>query len=214
MGFEHIIFDCDGVLVDTEITAAEIMVPVLNTFGHQTTLKHYLSKYTGQTFRGIFNQFNIDDRVDVEMLIKNEEEKVYQNVKPIKGIPELVKKVGRPKSVVSNSGPSQINHAVTSLGLKMEFVHEFSASLVKKPKPAPDVYLHALENLNLPADKCLVIEDSISGCIHAKAADLFVIGFCGGSHITETHGENLKDLGVNELAANADELDKLLSSLL
>ena len=126
----------------------------------------------------------------------------------------MVKKVGRPKSVVSNSGPSQINHAVTSLGLKMEFVHEFSASLVKKPKPAPDVYLHALENLNLPADKCLVIEDSISGCTAAKAADLFVLGFCGGSHITETHGENLKDLGVNELAANADELDKLLSSLL
>lgn len=213
MAFKHIIFDCDGVLVDSEIIAAETMVPVLNTFGHGTTLKHYLANYTGQTFKGIFKQFEIDDRVDIDMLIKNVEEKVYENIRPIVGVPELVKSLSLPTSVVSNSGPSQIDHAVRTIGLKEVFVDEFSASAVDNPKPAPDVYLHALQQLALQVEDCIVVEDSISGCTAAKAAGLYVIGFCGGSHIIEDHAINLTQVGADSIAQDSKELKALLLDL-
>lgn len=213
MNFKHIIFDCDGVLVDSEIVAAETMVNVLNSFGHATTLNHYLSKYTGQTFKGIFDQFKIDSIVDVQELIRNVEQTVYANVKEIDGIVELVKNIELPKSVVSNSGPSQIKHAVHTLGLENDFLNQFSASSVDKPKPSPDVYEFALRNLDLNSSDCLVIEDSISGCTAALSANLTVIGFCGGSHITNKHSNQLRDAGVLYIADNVQDLASLISDL-
>lgn len=210
MTYEHIIFDCDGVLVDSEMVAAEIMAPVLSTLGLSITVKHYLSHYTGKTFKAIFEQFNIDNRVNLEMLIKNVEEKVYSNIKAVEGIENVVKSIDMPKSIVSNSALSQIKHAVDTIGLSENFANHFSSSQVGKPKPSPDVYLFAATKLNLSHDKFLVVEDSISGCTAALEANMTVIGFCGGAHITNTHTDSLKKLGVHHIAKNSKELEKLI----
>ncbi len=214
MNFEHIIFDCDGVLVDSEIIAAEVMTPVLNTFGHAVTVKHYLTQYTGKTFRAIFDQFDIDQRVDVEMLIKNVEEKVYLNIAEVQGISHVVNSLSLPKSVVSNSHPDQIRHAVSTINLSDAFEKEFSSSMVENPKPSPDVYLYAAENLGISPESCLVVEDSISGCTAALEANMRVVGFCGGKHIMPMHKGELQKLGVQFIADNSTELLSTLNRLI
>ncbi|QSE96605.1 HAD family hydrolase [Fulvivirga lutea] len=213
MKFKHIIFDCDGVLVDSEIVAAEVMAPVLSTFGLSITVKHYLANYTGKTFRHIFEQFKIDQRVDIDMLIKNVEERVYSDIRPVDGIVEVVKSIELPKSVVSNSGLSQIKHAVESVELSEQFLFQFSSSQVSMPKPSPEVYLYASKKLELKPQDCLVIEDSISGCTAALEAGMTVIGFCGGKHITPKHKVLLKELGVHDLALNSKELNQKISKM-
>ncbi|MEQ8927130.1 MAG: HAD-IA family hydrolase [Fulvivirga sp.] len=214
MKFKHIIFDCDGVLVDSEIVAAEVMAPVLSTFGLSITVKHYLANYTGKTFRHIFEQFKIDQRVDIDMLIKNVEERVYTDLRPVDGIIDVVRAIELPKSVVSNSALSQIKHAVESIELADEFLFQFSSSQVSQPKPSPEVYIYAAEKLGISAQDCLVIEDSISGCTAALDAGMTVIGFCGGKHITPQHQSALKELGVNEVALNSPDLINKISSII
>ncbi len=213
MRIEQIIFDCDGVLVDSEIVAAEVMVPLLNSLGEKITLDYYLSTYSGKTFKGIFENLTLDVRINLEMLIKNVEEKVYQSVRPIVGMPNLVKKIELPKAVVSNSGMQQIEAALRATDLLNDLSNRYSSSMVTQPKPSPEVYLHAANKLQVDVSNCLVIEDSISGATAALTAGMQVIGFCGGSHITKSHGDKLKQLGVHFLASDAHELEHLIFTL-
>lgn len=214
MEFEHIIFDCDGVLVDTEIVAAETMVPVLGTLGHNITVNHYLAKYTGKTFKAIFDMFNIDERVNAEMLIKNIEDKVYNTIRPIKGIEALVQSLDLPKSVVSNSAKDHIENAVSNIGLSDNFEHFFSASQVSNPKPSPEVYEYAAQELSIKPANILVVEDSISGCKAALAAGMNVIGFCAGSHILPSHPKELEEIGVQFVASSSLELKGVIAQLI
>ncbi len=213
MTIKQVIFDCDGVLIDSEIVAAEVMVPVLRSLGHKLEVHHYLSSYSGKTFRDIFDKLDIDPRVEIEMLIKNVEEKVYLNVQAVAGIIEVVKAVVLPKTVVSNSGLNQINHALSVIELEEYFPNRFSSALVSNPKPSPEVYLYAAKKLNMKPKNCLVIEDSISGVTAAVAAGMNVIGFCGGQHITEGHGAKLMEVGAHVIATNASELSRILDKV-
>ena len=88
----------------------------------------------------------------------------------------------------------------------------FSAKQVDRPKPYPDVYLHALRSVGLEPLQALVVEDSPTGIEAAKAAGLRVVGFLGASHITEGHGEQLKAKGADFLASDAEELRKILAA--
>ena len=213
MQLKHIIFDCDGVLVDSEIVAAQVMVPVLTTLGHAITVNHYLAHYTGKTFRHIFSQFDIDQRVDVDMLIKNVEEKVYQNIKAVEGITDVLEKLDHNKSVVSNSAMHQITAALAAIGHTDTFINRFSASQVANPKPAPDVYEFAMRHIDEDKAHVLVIEDSISGCTAALAAGLNVVGFCGGKHIMPDHAQKLRNVGVQQIASSSVELLSIINKL-
>lgn len=213
MRIEQIIFDCDGVLVDTEIVSAEVMVALLKSLGQKIEIKYFLSEYTGKTFRAIFEDMTIDPRVDIDMLIKNVEERVYQDLRAIEGMGYLARKVDLPKAVVSNSNIWQIEKALTATKLLDVFEHRFSASMVSKPKPSPDIYLHAAETLGKSPANCLAIEDSVSGCTSALSAGMNVIGFCGGQHITSSHRNELTKIGVPFIANSAIELEGLLEKV-
>ncbi len=210
MRIKQIIFDCDGVLVDTEIVSAEVMVNLLKSLGQKIEIKYFLSAYTGKTFRTIFEDMAIDPRVDMDMLIKNVEERVYEDVRAIDGMPELAARVDLPKAVVSNSNLWQIEKALTATGLLEIFEHRYSSSMVSKPKPSADIYLYAAKNLGVSPSNCLAIEDSISGCTSALSAGMNVIGFGGGQHIDDNHRKELTRLGVPFIANSADELDILI----
>ena len=214
MRIEQIIFDCDGVLVDTEIVSAEIMVALLKSLGRKIEIKYFLSQYTGKTFREIFEDLTIDPRVDLDMLIKNVEERVYKDLRAIEGMSELARKVNLPKAVVSNSNIWQIEKALTATNLLDVFEDRFSASMVSKPKPNPDIYLHAAETLGKSPANCLAIEDSISGCTSALSAGMNVIGFCGGQHITSEHRNELTNIGVPFIANSTAELEMLLEKVI
>lgn len=212
---KQLIFDCDGVLVDTEIVAATVMVNKLTGLGIEITVDHYLKTYTGSTFSGIFKE-NLKDisANDLHELVSFCEKEVYASLKPISGMTDLVKKIAIPKAVVSNSYLWQVKQALEVTGLKNEMSFYCSAEEVDRPKPYPDVYLLAAERAGCKPEQCLVIEDSKSGVTAAVAAGMKVIGFAGGSHILTGHDLVLKEKGAIEVANSANQLLPIISSYL
>ena len=130
-------------------------------------------------------------------------------------MPELVLDIQQPVAIASNSANWQVEKAIDHLGL-VEKVgsNYFTSEMVNRPKPFPDVYLKASEQTGVAPEHCLVIEDSISGAKSALGAGMYVIGFCGGSHITADHHYRLRDLGIERIANNSSELRVLLQEYL
>ncbi len=212
---KQIIFDCDGVLVDTEIVAAKVMVKKLRELGIDITADHYFQTYTGSTFSGIFKSLLPELSSDkLAEIVQSCEHDVYKNLMPIAGMPELVKSINLPKAVVSNSYLWQVNKAMAAIGLEDDIKDRFSSEMVSRPKPAPDVYLHAANTNGYSPEECLVIEDSVSGVMAAVSAGMKVVGFTGGSHTQAGHKEALIKKGAVKTATSADELLLVINNML
>ncbi|MEO0472542.1 MAG: HAD-IA family hydrolase, partial [Bacteroidota bacterium] len=146
-----------------------------------------------------------------EQKIMREMEKDFdQMLVPVSGMPELVRTLPLPTSVVSNSQHHHVMRSLDLTGLQSFFSQTFSKDMVEHGKPAPDLYLLALKSLKLKPTEAMVIEDSEAGVQAAKAAGLEVIGFLGASHISEGHGERLLQKGADHIAENAADLARLL----
>jgi beta-phosphoglucomutase-like phosphatase (HAD superfamily) len=91
--------------------------------------------------------------------------------------------------------------------------HIFSATMVKRGKPAPDLFLHAAEHMATPPARCLVIEDSVAGVTAARAAGMTVLGFTGGSHCLPGHGEKLRAAGAADAFGSMAEIADHLASI-
>jgi beta-phosphoglucomutase-like phosphatase (HAD superfamily) len=119
-----------------------------------------------------------------------------------------------PVCVASNSYPDRLHHSLEVTGLWKFFdPHVFSAAMVERGKPAPDLFLFAAERLNVSPADCLVIEDSVHGTIAAQAAGMTVVGFCGGSHCKTGHAERLLGAGCMRTFARMNEFGEFLQSL-
>jgi len=209
----HIIFDCDGVLVDTEFTAAIRMTQALNNMGVDLSVNYYLQNFSGTTFSGIIDKYfgNAMSADEVSEIIDKVEEEVAKEVKLIDGVSQLLNILQVEKSVVSNSSVRTVEHALRITGIYDHFSGGiFSSEHVKNPKPAPDVYQYAIKTLACNISEIIVIEDSISGARAALAAGLRVFGFTGGSHILPDHRQKLLDLGADEVFGNMHELGLFL----
>ena len=219
---EYVIFDCDGVLVDTEIVAAEMMVATLGEMGAELDMDTYIRNCSGRTFRVIFDHYaqqgQIDADQDFSVIIQDLESRIAKVARPIAGAKAAIDWVadqGISRAVVSNSRLSQVKHYLESVGISQHFgQHVFSAEMVAQPKPSPLVYQHAMSTLGANAEQCLVVEDSLSGVTAAAAAGAQVIGFTGAGHILPGHDEQLLSLGATTTVSQMQDLPQLLASLL
>jgi len=213
---KHIIFDCDGVLVDTEYVAAIHMTRALNELGVNITVDYYLQNFSGSTFSSIINKYfnKSETQFETSKIISEVEDKVAAEVKLIAGVRVLLENIEQAKSVVSNSSLKTVEDALSATGIRAHFGSIYSSEFVNKPKPAADVYLFALKSLGLKASDVLVIEDSISGVKATLSAGLTVIGFTGGSHILPGHQQKLLDLGVLKVCGSMIDLENYLSNKL
>jgi HAD superfamily hydrolase (TIGR01509 family) len=216
---EHIIFDCDGVLIDTEIVAAEVMVDWLQSEKVEITVPEFIRGFTGKTFSDIIQllkqakRFNSD--IETKEIVHQLDDAIRQRVRPINGVWQMLDAINPPKSVVSNSAADYVVEALAKLDITHHFGGRvFSAEMVEKAKPSPMVYQLAVDTLSLPKSSIITIEDSYTGVMASIAAGLPTIGFLGGSHILEGHGERLKELGVIGLASNHQELSQILGQRL
>lgn len=212
---KHILFDCDGVLVDTEITAALVMVEALNKNGVDITKEYFMHHLSGITFSAILDVY-LPTIMGEERkrFINSLEKKIVKQVKTVDGTAHMLASINLPKSIVSNSEIWHVNESIEKTGIDHYFTgHIFSSELVKNPKPAPDVYNLAIKELGLENNELLVVEDSITGATAALAAGLQVIGFAGASHILPGHKEKLLKLGVSQVAMDMRELSLLINSL-
>ncbi|MBL0061875.1 MAG: HAD family phosphatase [bacterium] len=203
---DFLIFDCDGVLVDSEWLVARIEVETRAEFGQQITIEEYIRRYVGlstrspeylESLKGMPPEFR-------DIMKERVERAFHEELEAIPGIAEVLEHLKhRPKAIASSSSPHEIEMMLVHVGFKGNI---FSVSMVARPKPAPDVYLHAAEQNNVLPSQCLVIEDSVVGATAALTAGMTVWGFVGGRHSAPNTADRLRTLGVARVIEHMDEI--------
>ncbi len=198
---KHIIFDCDGVLLDTEIVAAEVMSAWLRENQVNITTESFIQNHTGKTFSGIIRELQaaneLSSDLDIRLGVREIETNVKSNIRPISGVQKALAQIDLPKSVVSNSSVNYIENALSKFKIEHHFKGSlFSSEQVAAPKPSPLVYELAMQEIGIPKGDIVVVEDSTTGVMAAHKAGLQVIGFLGGSHILDGYKERLLDVGA------------------
>lgn len=215
---KHIIFDCDGVLIDTEIVAAEIVSEYLRTEGVSITTEQFIRQFTGNTFTDIIESLKSDgqlpEELDTGAVVPGLDQDIRNNQRPIAGATQLLQGLRLPFSVVSNSALDYVEEALEKLEV-IDLVQDrvFSAEQVAKGKPSPLVYQLAMNTLGYAKEEVLVIEDSASGVMASTAAGLTTYGFLGGSHIQKGHDQKLMSLGCKATIKDHHHLAEMLSKL-
>ncbi|WP_027052959.1 HAD family hydrolase [Mesorhizobium erdmanii] len=185
---ELVIFDCDGVLVDSEALSVSALLGMIKLAGgslsEDDAYEHFLGKSMKSVREILGRDFGLEltdqhlTAMRVDLMRKFREE-----LRPIPGISEILPKLGLPFCVASSGTLERIRYALDVTGLlKLMEPHLFSAAMVAKGKPAPDLFLHAAASMRAHPRKCLVIEDSPAGIEAARAAGMRVFGFTGGAH--------------------------------
>ncbi|PWL30796.1 HAD family phosphatase [uncultured Roseivirga sp.] len=215
---KHILFDCDGVLIDTEIVAAEVVTNWLISEGVDINVETFIADYTGKTFTDILEILMakqlLEASTETREAVVFMDEEIRRNMRPIVGVKEMLSGVPVTASMVSNSAEDYVLEAIELLEANHIFQKRvFSAEMVPKGKPDPAVYLLALEKLNLNKEEVLVIEDSVAGVTASTAAGLKTVGFLGGTHVRNGHGEKLKQIGALDLVRSHKELTEYLSGI-
>jgi beta-phosphoglucomutase-like phosphatase (HAD superfamily) len=197
------IFDCDGVLVDSEVLAARIEADLLTKAGYAITADELSERYAGLTFQNILFEIEKISEVPISASLIDKVDplidKALKTVKMIEDAPRAIAAFGAQSCICSNSTSARLAVSLGATGLKAAFGNRIYSALevgTKRGKPAPDVYLFAAEQMKADPKRTFVIEDSVHGVHGAKAAGMRVIGFTGASHITPGHAERLTDAGA------------------
>jgi HAD superfamily hydrolase (TIGR01509 family) len=215
------IFDCDGVLIDSEILSAQVDCEFLRELGYDITPEELAYRFAGFTTEGIFERAGeeLGREVPKDLIRRAEEEtdrRLAQKVQPIPGVIEMLDRLDGPRCICSNSRLERLRVSLTKAELWDRFrPYVYSAREVGegRGKPAPDVFLHAAKEFDVTPADCIVVEDSVTGVTGAVAAGMRVIGFTGASHIRPGHGETLMDAGALTVVRRLTEVPATVEAL-
>jgi HAD superfamily hydrolase (TIGR01509 family) len=197
-----IIFDCDGVLVDSELISCRAHAKTLTRHGYPITADQVLARFLGVSDREarLSIEAELGRRLpdDFESQVKAATLQFYAgDLRAIPDVGDAIAAIGLKKCVASSGTPEKIRHGLTCAGLYDQLApHIFSATQVERGKPAPDLFLFAAAQMQASPERCLVIEDSIPGITGALAAGMTVLGFHGGSHCRPGYGDALRAAGA------------------
>ncbi len=185
---ELVIFDCDGVLVDSEPISIDVLLALIAEVGGEISETTAYERFLGRsmaTINGMLrDEFGLvvtDDHLDTMRAAIFE--RFRRDLKPIPGIAEALARIDGRRCVASSSQLERIRLSLEVTGLRGSFEpHIFSASMVARGKPAPDLFLHVAREMGVAPENCTVIEDSPAGIAAAKQAGMRVFAFAGGSH--------------------------------
>ncbi|MGR4069083.1 HAD-IA family hydrolase [Halomonas sp. LR3S48] len=200
---ETLIFDCDGVLVDSEVVAEATLLEQLGLLLPDISEDVALRQALGMTTAAILDRLERQSahRLPADALERIDsaiEARLAEELRAVEGVAETLGRIELPLAIVSNSRRRRVlaSLAVTGLDARLGEVPLFTADEVERPKPAPDLYLLAARRMGRAPGDCLVVEDSVSGVTAAHAAGMTVIGFTGASHIEDGHAERLRQAGA------------------
>ena len=215
-----IIFDCDGVLVDSEPLAMRTMLETIAEAGAVIDAGEAHEAFLGKSLASICELLRQNYRIDfdtaaLERMRMRLYEAIRKELHPIPGVAEALRGIGRPFCVASSSQPERLALALEVTGLSPFFNGNiFSATMVKHGKPAPDLFLHAAREMRVPPADCIVVEDSPAGVRSALSAGMEVFGFTGGSHAqSASHRRQLEALGPRLVFRDMRQLPGLLRNL-
>lgn len=214
-----IIFDCDGVLIDSESIASRTLAAAMRAAGADITAKEAHIRFTGSSLPTIRQIFTDDyGLTDVDRLIGDWYGELYRefeiSLALMPGITELVAGLGRPVCVASNSNVDRLRRSLGLLPLWDHFdPHIFSAEMVGKPKPAPELLLLALDRLRARAGRTVMIDDSPHGIESAVTAGIWGVGFVDPNDPRPRRHEALQEAGAFAVAEGARELRTVLEEV-
>jgi HAD superfamily hydrolase (TIGR01509 family) len=211
-----VIFDCDGVLIDSEALSSDIISDLVASLGVPISRTDMRLRATGHSFPywgprleadyGIRLPDDFVDRYRTAIW-----DKFTTDLQVLDGVAAMLGTLDLPIAVASNARLSYLDHWIDHFDLRRFFgAHIYSAEHVPAPKPAPYIYLHAAFKLGVDPKSCFVVEDSPTGTKAGVAAGMTVIGFAGASHCGTGHGQSLLAEGARAVIDHLSKLPALL----
>jgi HAD superfamily hydrolase (TIGR01509 family) len=203
-----LIFDCDGVLVDSELIALQILSRVMHDYGVAMSVAEcrdaFMGRHNADIVRLMEARVGRDLPGEAARLRAFMMKTFEHELQPVPGAAAALAALPDvPRCVASSSDRDRVRQTLQWTGL-LPFFGEaiFSGTEVTRGKPAPDLFLHAANSMAFAAHQCLVIEDSVAGVAAALAAGMHVFGFTGGAHIDATHAMALVDAGATAVLSD------------
>jgi HAD superfamily hydrolase (TIGR01509 family) len=213
-----IIFDFDGVVADSEVLANEALAQYLTELGRPTTFEDSLREFMGKRHEDMLARvdvwlgrprpvsFSEDYRERTRGMMREMVQPIPQVATFLDGQKHVA------KCVASSSQRGWLDHCVDKFAFRDHFADNlFSATEVQNGKPAPDIFLLAADRMGVATETCVVIEDSPTGVLGARAANMTTIGFLGGSHVRDGHRAKLEAAGASFIAEDYAAVAKILS---
>ena len=215
-----VIFDCDGVLVNSEEIYQRVEKQCLDEIGLKFDRAAYDDRFLGVTGETYFAGLN-DDHVDqfgralpsgfIDRLLALTSAELARGLTAHDGVHATIAGVAVPKAVASSSSKERLDHKLRHVGIFDAFApHVYSAEVVGRGKQAPDLYLYTVAKLGVGAAGCISIEDSVNGVLSAKAAGMGVVGYIGGRHCSARQAAKLRAAGVDIVI---DHMNLLLGAI-
>ena len=211
-----VIFDCDGVLVDSEVLANREAARVKTQLGVPYTTEEHIEKFVGlgRNSQVVAEELKVLPEEYWE-LMRVARTKAFENeLLEMPGIREVLAGIIVPFCMASSGAMEKIETSLRVTGLGKYFPKEriFNSDMVSRGKPAPDLFLFAAERMAVHPKHCLVIEDSPSGIEGAVAAGMRAFAFTGGSHMLPVLVDRLKQAGAEKVFSHMEELPKMVLS--
>jgi HAD superfamily hydrolase (TIGR01509 family) len=209
--FDLVIFDCDGVLVDSELISCRAHAATLTHHGYAITEDQVLERFLGVSDREaqLMVEAELGRRLpdDFDQQIKRATLEFYaSDLRAIAHVGETIAALGLPKCVASSGTPEKIKHGLDCAGLYHALApHIFSATQVARGKPAPDLFLHAAAHFGVAPADCVVVEDTPTGVTAGIAAGMTVLGFSA-----RTPAQRLREAGAHRTFSDMRALPALL----
>ncbi len=216
-----VIFDFDGVLVDSEYLSCKIAANLINEAGYKITAQELSEQYSGYVFKDILK--DLEKKTEccfsanlLDKMRQNFIDAIPNELNIIKDATEAIKKINIEYCICSNSTTDDITLILKQLDIYDLFESKIFAAPdigTKKLKPDPNVFLCAALKYKVEPQHCLVIEDSVPGILAAKKAGMRVVGFTGGSHTYQKHSNILSEAGSETVYADHSELPIIIKAL-
>lgn len=207
-----LIYDCDGTLIDSEGIACSVCADALTEVGVPYTTALFAARYAGmparETWERVTRQYGVtlpegfNARINAEI-----HRRLDAEVLPVEGARQAIEAIAGPRCVASSTGIVQLRKNLVTAGLSDLFGESvFSASQVKRGKPAPDVFLYAASQMGADPAETLVVEDTVAGVTAARRAGMRVFGFVGANHSGEGLEQRLAEAGAMRVLHHMREL--------
>ncbi|KRB49992.1 HAD family hydrolase [Rhizobium sp. Root708] len=220
-GFDLIIFDCDGVLVDSEIIAAQVESALLTEAGYPISVEEMGERFAGMTWQNILFQVEREANIPLSAALLDKSEKLLdmrleRDVQAIAGVQSALSRINLKRCICSNSSSQRLAMMLGKVRLKSLFdPNIFSAKDLgaDRVKPKPDIFLHGAKQMGVSPARSVVVEDSVHGVQAARAAGMRVIGFTGASHSYPSHADKLTDAGAETVISRMTDLPGVVAAL-
>lgn len=211
--FDLVVFDCDGVLVDSEKLVVEVEAELLTRAGFPLTADEVIERFVGLSYPSMMATLARENGRPVPESVSREVQqaalaRLARDLEPVPGMDAMLADLEVKRCVASSSDLDRITMSLDVAGLDRHFDPSsiFSAQMVDRPKPAPDLFELAAARMGVSPDRCVVVEDSPHGVEGAVAAGMVVVGLVAGGHAGPRLASRLEAAGAVAVLTTADEL--------